>query len=128
MSKNASPSEIFQHRLKKARESRGLNQAELGDKAGMPASSIAHFETGTRKPSFESLRRLATALEITTDYLLGRVKDPAGGDIIAVDPEVAVLWRLFHRMSKKAREQAKQLFEIVDAMDKKRRPFRGPKS
>ena len=42
----------------------------------MPASSIAHFETGTRKPSFESLRRLAIALEITTDYLLGRVDSP----------------------------------------------------
>ena len=42
----------------------------------MPASSIAHFETGTRKPSFDSLRRLANALEMTTDYLLGRVDEP----------------------------------------------------
>lgn len=62
--------------LKQARELRGWNQAELGEKAGMPASSIAHFETGTRKPSFESLRRLANALAITTDFLLGRVESP----------------------------------------------------
>ena len=48
----------------------------MAAKAQMPPSSIAHFETGTRKPSFESLRRLATALEITTDYLLGRADNP----------------------------------------------------
>jgi hypothetical protein len=60
--------------------------------------------------------------------LLGRVKDPAGKDIVAVDPEGAVLWRLFQGMSKKAREQVKQLFEIVDAMEKKRRRTREPKS
>ena len=39
------------------------------------ASAISHFETGTRKPSFDNLRRLADALDVTTDYLLGRVKD-----------------------------------------------------
>lgn len=39
-------------------------------------SSIAHFESGSRKPSFETLRRLANSLEVTTDFLLGRVDDP----------------------------------------------------
>lgn len=42
-----------------------------------------HFETGTRKPSFDNLRNLADALDVTTDYLLGRVsefKDLAGAD------------------------------------------------
>lgn len=90
--------------------------------------SVRHFETGHRFPNAESLRRLADALGVSADYLLGRVRDPAGGDIIAVDPEVAVLWRLFQGMSKKAREQVKQLFEIVDAIDRKRRRFREPKS
>ena len=47
------------------------------------ASAISHFETGTRKPSFDNLRRIADALEVTTDYLLGRVTDAqalAGAD------------------------------------------------
>ncbi len=42
----------------------------------MPPGSIVHFETGTRKSFFESLRKLAIALEITTDYLLGTVDQP----------------------------------------------------
>lgn len=75
MTDSESPSDIFRERLKSARELRGYSQEQLGARAGMPASSIAHFETG-RKPSFDSLRRLANALEITTDYLLGRVDSP----------------------------------------------------
>lgn len=75
MSEDEAASEIFRQRLKSARELRGYNQEELAKRARMPPSSIAHFETG-RKPSFDSLRRLAIALEITTDYLLGRVDSP----------------------------------------------------
>ena len=65
----------FPERLKSAREKRNLTQNELGQKAGLPPSSIAHFETGSRKPSLANLRRIAIALEVTTDYLLERVDD-----------------------------------------------------
>lgn len=78
-----SPSTVFPERLRTAREYRGLNQSELAVKAKMQASAISHFETGTRKPSFDNLRNLADALDVTTDYLLGRVnefKDLAGAD------------------------------------------------
>ena len=78
-----SPSTVFSERLRTAREYRGLNQSELAVKAKMQASAISHFETGTRKPSFDNLRNLADALDVTTDYLLGRVsefKDLAGAD------------------------------------------------
>ena len=53
-----------------------MSQLELAKASGLPASSIAHFEGGTRKPSFESLRKIAVALNVTTDYLLGRAKEP----------------------------------------------------
>ena len=77
------PSEIFAERLREARRIRDLDQAELARRARLPASSISHFEKGSRKPSFENLRRLATALSVTTDFLLGRVAEPdayAGAD------------------------------------------------
>ncbi|ATD82414.1 MULTISPECIES: helix-turn-helix domain-containing protein [Desulfovibrio] len=68
-----STTEIFRERLRIAREAKGLTQAELAELAKLPASSISLFEKGPRKPSFDNLRRLAGALDITTDYLLGRV-------------------------------------------------------
>lgn len=71
-------SDIFPERLRTAREKRGLSQGELAARAGLQPSAISHFETGTRKPSFDNLRRLADALEATTDYLLGRVSELTG--------------------------------------------------
>ena len=70
--------DIFKERLKSARSLRGLNQSDLASIAGLPPSSVSHFESGSRKPSFENLKRLATALNVTTDYLLGRADEPDG--------------------------------------------------
>ena len=72
------PTEVFPNRLKKARELRGLSQAKVAARSGMQVSAVSHFETGGRKPSFDNLRRLAQALDVTTDYLIGRV-DEVGG-------------------------------------------------
>lgn len=72
---------LFAERLRDARERlRGLTQAQLAEKTGLPSTSISHFENpeGTRKPSFDNLRRLANALQVTTDYLLGRSNDHVG--------------------------------------------------
>ena len=62
---------VFATRLKEARESRSWNQAELAQRADMQPSAIAHFEAGRRKPSFDNVRRLANALEVSADYLMG---------------------------------------------------------
>jgi len=77
------PMEDFGPRLRKARELRGLSQGELARKAGLQPSAVSHFESSSRKPSFENLRRLADALTVSTDYLLGRVDEPgAVGDSV----------------------------------------------
>lgn len=62
----------FPERLKKARETRGLSQAQLAEKTRLQPTAISHFETGGRSPSFDNLRRLADALSVSTDYLVGR--------------------------------------------------------
>lgn len=71
MSEGLPPPDIFPERLRYARRLRGMEQAQLAVKAGLPAASISHFEKGNRKPSFDNLRRLARALDATTDFLLG---------------------------------------------------------
>lgn len=73
--KQSSPSEMFPQRLRTAREYRGLSQGELAKRANLQPSAISHFETGTRKPSFDNLHLLADTLDVTTDYLLGRVEE-----------------------------------------------------
>lgn len=101
------PSEVFPGRLRAAREKRGLNQGDLASRAGLQASAISHFETGTRKPSFDNLRRLADALDVTTDYLLGRVTESrllAGAD---------KLYRDLDRLTANDRDIAKDFLEML---------------
>lgn len=69
---------VFGRRLKTIRETRDLSQADLGLLAGVPALMISHFETGARpSASAATLVKLANALEISIDYLVGRSDDPA---------------------------------------------------
>ncbi len=80
----------FNLRLLEARGLRKLSQGELAAKAGIPQSSVSQFEAGLRKPSFENLRRLANALSVSTDYLLGRVDNPeqaAQADVLFRDAQ-----------------------------------------
>jgi len=112
MTNERTPSELFQERLKAARELRRWNQGELAEKASMPPSSIAHFESGSRKPSFDTLRRLANALEVTTDYLLGRVNDPA----LAQDSDP--LFRDVSKLTGNDRELAKDFLKMLAERNK----------
>lgn len=72
---------IFAERLFYARVTlRNMTQSQLAEIAKIPSTSISHFEKtdGSRKPSFDNLRRLAKALDVTTDFLLGRTDNPIG--------------------------------------------------
>jgi transcriptional regulator with XRE-family HTH domain len=115
MSEESKPSEIFMQRLRAARDLRQWSQSDLATRAGMPPSSIAHFETGKRKPSFDTLKRLANALEVTTDYLLGRVETPGLAE--AGDP----LYRDVGKLTGRDREIAKDFLEMLARNQAKRK-------
>lgn len=76
-----SASQSFSANLKALRELRKLTQSELGNRAGMGAASVSHFETGQRAPSLDSLVKLADALDVTVDTLLGRAPVEAGAQL-----------------------------------------------
>jgi transcriptional regulator with XRE-family HTH domain len=107
MPESSRPSDMFPERLRLAREHRGLNQSDLAKRASLQASAISHFETGTRKPSFDNLRRLADALDVTTDYLIGRVKEFSG--LTGADR----LHRHYNHLSSDDREVAEKLMELL---------------
>ena len=73
---SSSKSAPFAVRLRRLREERELTQSELARRAGMQPSAVAHFEADRRKPSFDNIRELAKALEVTIDYLMGGKEAP----------------------------------------------------
>ena len=109
-----SPSDLFPERLKEARKLRGLEQAELAAKAELPPTSISHFEGGARKPSFDTLRKLAQALDVTTDYLLGRVDQPTIGQA------PAPLYRDMQKLTAKDQELAADFIKLLASKAQKR--------
>jgi transcriptional regulator with XRE-family HTH domain len=106
--------DIFSMRLKEARENLKWTQNQLAIEAGLPTSSIAQFETNARKPSFDTLRRLASALQVTTDYLLGRVDKPQ-----TVLNSGATLFRHMDKISGDEKKKLENFAEMLANRNKK---------
>lgn len=61
----------FGERLKTLRKERNLTQKQLATLIGVKNSVISFYEVGDRTPSPEVLKKLALALHVSADTLLG---------------------------------------------------------
>lgn len=50
-------------RIKEVRKAVGMTQEELGKKLGVSGSAIAQYETDNRNPKFDTIKRIADALQ-----------------------------------------------------------------
>jgi len=75
----------FAEKLKYHRESLGLNQQQLADLIGVSKRMVAAYETANSKPRQHVLEKIASALNVSVDYLqsatitdphFGKEKDP----------------------------------------------------
>ena len=74
----AESSNNFSERLRALRKQKNLSQTRLGKLASLHYTHIGRFERGISRPSGDSLKRLADALDISSDYLLeGSTEDAA---------------------------------------------------
>jgi transcriptional regulator with XRE-family HTH domain len=79
---------IFQERLLLARRRAGVSQGELAKRTEMYASDISKMERGRMLPTAPRLRRLAEALGVSADYLLGLTNDPPAA--VAAAPQTTL--------------------------------------
>lgn len=56
--------------IRNKRESKGLTQYELAERAGVDRNYIGMVERGERNPSYLSLQKIAKGLELTVDELI----------------------------------------------------------
>lgn len=67
----------MQGTLTRVREAKGLKQVELARRAGISESLLSRIENGqVKRPSFETVRRLADALDTPCEELF-----PAAGSV-----------------------------------------------
>ncbi|WP_299582413.1 helix-turn-helix domain-containing protein [uncultured Sunxiuqinia sp.] len=55
-------------RIKQLRESKGLSQEELSEKAGLSLRTIQRMENGEGVPRGSTLKNLASSLDVSSDY------------------------------------------------------------
>jgi transcriptional regulator with XRE-family HTH domain len=65
-------------RLRYIRQAKGVSQAQLADSAELSIRQISRYETVGESPSSDTLIRIAKALGVSVDYLLGLSLDPGG--------------------------------------------------
>lgn len=66
----------FGRLMRQARRDAGLSSVALAKRTKMQPSAISHFEGGRREPSLSNFARIADALGVTMDSLVGRTVHP----------------------------------------------------
>ena len=70
--------EGFGQRVVTARDQQGWTRRELAKRAGLHEQHLAKVERGERyRIEGDTICKLADALSVSTDYLLGRTEEPA---------------------------------------------------
>lgn len=58
--------------LRILRKQQGLTQAALSEKSQVPRICIIRYEAGAHRPGLENAKKLAAALGVTVDELIGK--------------------------------------------------------
>lgn len=61
-------------RIKELREAKGIRQAELASSLGVSQNTVSQWETGTRVPRVDMLKKIAILFGCTVDDLLSTDK------------------------------------------------------
>ena len=61
----------FGNRMAQLRKERDLSRDELGEKIGTSGAIVGRYERNDMKPSIEIAARIAEALDVSLDFLMG---------------------------------------------------------
>ena len=98
-------------RIKLRRRELKMTQTELANVANLTTAAISQFESGTRKPSFNTLSSLSDALKVTTDYLLG--KEERRYDDLLADPKVSTMFKSMMEFTEKDKDTLYEFYEFL---------------
>lgn len=66
----------FNENLKFARERKGISQKDLAEIIGVAKSTYSLYESGNREPNVQTIKKIADALNVSADELLGIDEEP----------------------------------------------------
>ena len=100
-------------RIKELRKERGLNQDQLAELASLNRVTVAKYEAGRVEPGAQALGRIADALDVSADVLLGRSDEIRETRNTLKTDEAWILAKGIDRLPE---EERKKTLAVVQAM------------
>ena len=100
-------------RIRALRKQRNLNQEQLAELASLNRVTVAKYESGRVEPGAQALARIADALEVSVDVLLGRsdeIPEPSN------NPKTREAMLVSGAMDLLPKESREQILNVVRAM------------
>lgn len=111
LTKTQNSKAAFGKRLAAAREAKGLTKQKLGEVISVHHSQIGRYEKGEASPAAEVLKKMANALNVSTDYLM----NGTAADLAAENINDKTLINQFNRISELSEESKKVVLTFLDA-------------
>lgn len=100
-------------RIAQIRKERGISQDTLSELATLSRITVARYESGKYEPGAIALSRIADALDVTTDCLLGRSEGIPGKGEQPKTLEARAIASGVDKLPKGQREQAVNVLKAV---------------
>lgn len=110
-------------RIRALRQQRNLNQEQLAELANLNRVTIAKYESGRVEPGAQALARIADAMDVTVDEILGRKEsetEQEDADVLALreqlrrDPNTRIL---FDAAMKAKPEHIRAAVAVLESFD-----------
>lgn len=113
----------FGEKVRVKRQEKGLTQGELAKKAGITQATISRVESGeVLQLGSDKLRGLAKALDVSVDFLVGKIDRMEFDDSLINDQTAKVIFRGYEKLSE---ERKRQVLEYVEFLVKQEKSKRG---
>ena len=109
-------------RIRVLREKMKWSQDDLARVSGIPQATISRIESG-KISSLKSKNavKLAEALKVTTDFLMGREERMTFPEKVLADPDAQYLFRGYEKLSDEGKHALKTYIKLLEIEDKKKK-------
>ncbi len=90
-------------RIRKYRTKKGWTQKKLGEKSNIAEPTIRRYELGKLNPKYETLEKIADALDCTPAYLMGWEEDYEFRDVPPGEPDNLEATKKWFALKQKSR-------------------------
>ena len=114
-------SKHFYENLKNVREKKGISQKEMAERIGVAKSTYSMYESGSREPNLQTIRKIANVLDVSIEYLMnGYVDYELQNNIIKLFSGYEAIAAHFdgEEYTEKELEEIKQFAEFVKSKRK----------